>query len=273
MEFYLWLFVLVFISLIIFSIRFKWWKKNISYSYPRVLMYHMISEHLPKKQSKFNRLRVKPKEFEKQLIWLKKNNFKSFTLSELVTLKEIPQKAVVITFDDGYEDNFINAFPLLKKYDFKATIYIVLNRFNKDWATDKDLKSSSAELNSEKMLSNKQIEELIKSGLIEIGSHTLDHVNLPELNINEKKQQLSKSKEQLEELFKINCTSFAYPFGFHDEKDVSLVEELNYSNATTTYNSVYDKKLFSNYKIPRIMISGRQGILAFILKIKKGRVR
>ncbi len=271
MEFYL--LTLLFICLIVFSIRFKWWRKNISYIYPRVLMYHMISNHLPKNKSKFNRLRVKPEEFEKQLIWLKKNNFKSFTLSELISLKEVPQKAVVITFDDGYEDNFTNAFPLLKKYGFKATIYVVLNRFDKNWATDKDLKSSSDELNSEKMLSNDQVNKMLESGIIEIGSHTLDHVNLPSLSFYEKKLQLLKSKEQIEEIFNIKCTSFAYPFGFHDETDVKLVEELNYTNATTTYNSVYNKEKFSNYRIPRIMISGRQGIFAFILKMKKGRVR
>ncbi len=145
--------------------RFSWWRKDISFLYPRVLMYHMISEHLPKNQSKFNRLRVIPKEFEKQLIWLKQNGFKSFTLSELVKLENIPEKSVVLTFDDGYEDNFTKAFPLLQKYDFKATIYIVLNRFENNWATDKDLDKASSELNNEKMLSDEQIKTMIESGL------------------------------------------------------------------------------------------------------------
>ena len=177
---------IVFLAFVIFSFRFSWWRKDISYSYPRVLMYHMVSEHLEKDKSKFNRLRVKPEEFEKQLKWLKDNNWTSFTLSELASLKEIPQKSVVITFDDGYEDNFKNAYPLLKKYGFKSTIYIVLNRFNQDWATDKDLNQASSELNSEKMLSNEQIKEMLDSGLVEIGSHTLDHVNLPKLSNEEK---------------------------------------------------------------------------------------
>ena len=264
---------IIFLAFVIFSCRFSWWRKDISYSYPRVLMYHMVSEHLEKNKSKFNRLRVKPKEFEKQLKWLKENNWSSYTLSELVSLKEIPQKSVVITFDDGYEDNFKNAYPLLKKYGFKATIYIVLNRFNNDWATDKDLNQASNELNSEKMLTNEQIKEMINSGLVEIGSHTLDHVNLPKLTKEEKAKQIIESKKQIEEIFNIKCVSFAYPFGFFDKDSVKIVEELGYLNAITTVNGVFDKSKYSDFEIPRIMISGKQEIFSFILKIKKGRNR
>ena len=265
--------VFLILGIILLSIRFSWWRKNISYSYPRVLMYHMISEHLPKNKSKFNRLRVKPSEFEKQLIWLKNNNFKSYTLSELVDLEQIPEKSIVITFDDGYEDNFKNAFALLKKYGFKATIYIVLNRFEQNWATDKDLNQVSNELNSEKMLLNEQIKEMIDSGLIEIGSHTLDHVNLPKLTFNEKITQIKESKEKIEEIFNIICNSFAYPFGFFDKESVKIVKELTYTNATTTVNGVFDKTKYSNFEIPRIMVSGRQSLFSFILKMKKGRNR
>lgn len=265
--------ILVLIICVFLSLRFSWWRKNISFNYSRVLMYHMVSEHLPKNKSKFNRLRVKPSEFEKQLIWLKNNGFTSFTLSELVNLEVIPKKAVVLTFDDGYEDNFKNAFALLKKYGFKATIYIVLNRFEQNWATDKDLNQVSNELNSEKMLLNEQIKEMIDSGLIEIGSHTLDHVNLPKLTFNEKITQIKESKEKIEEIFNIICNSFAYPFGFFDKESVKIVKELTYTNATTTVNGVFDKTKYSNFEIPRIMVSGRQSLFSFILKIKKGRNR
>ncbi len=264
---------LLLLFFIFFSLRFSWWRKNISYVYPRILMYHMISEHLPKNESKFNRLRVEPAEFEKQLIWLKENGFKSFTLSELVQLENIPEKSVVLTFDDGYEDNFTNAFPLLQKYGFKATIYIVLNRFENNWATDKDLDKASSELNREKMLSNEQIKTMLDSGLIEIGSHTLDHVNLPKLNKKEKERQLIESKKQIEEIFDIKCDSFAYPFGFYDKDSVEIVQNAGYTNATTTVNGVFDKNKYSNFEIPRIMVSGRQGLYAFILKMKKGKNR
>ncbi|PPB63715.1 polysaccharide deacetylase family protein [Campylobacter hyointestinalis] len=267
------IFAILLIAFIIFSIRFTWWRKSISYDYPRVLMYHMISEHLPKNRSKFNRLRVKPKEFEKQLIWLKKNGFTSFTLNELSKLEKIPSKSVVITFDDGYEDNFTNAFRLLKKYNMKATIFIVLNRFNADWATDKDLNQSSYELNKERMLSDEQVKTMLQSGLIEIGSHTLNHANLPKISNNEKQNEIENSKKEIETKFNIKCESFAYPFGFYDEKSRDFVRKFGYKSAVTTQNSVYFKDKFNEFEIPRILISGRQGMLAFILKMKNGRVR
>lgn len=234
-------------------------------------MYHMVREHLPKKKSKFNRLRVKPKEFEKQLKWLQKNGFCSFTLSELAKLEEIPYKSVVLTFDDGYQDNYINAFPLLQKYNFKATIFLVLQRFEKNWATDKDKHSSSDELNGEKMLSHEEVTKMLQSGLIEIGSHTLSHANLPTLA--SKEDEIFLSKKELERIYNIKCNSFAYPFGFYDEQSIQEVKKASYTNATTTRNDVFRKEIYNNFIIPRIMISGRQGILAFILKMKKARSR
>ncbi|MBR8461691.1 polysaccharide deacetylase family protein [Campylobacter sp. faydin G-105] len=262
-----------FIFFIIFSVCFTWWRKGISYEFPRILMYHMISDHLPKNASKFNRLRVKPEEFERQLIWLKNNGFKSYTLNELINLKHIPPKSIVLTFDDGYKDNFTNAFTLLKKYGFKATIFIVINRFNADWASDKDTKNKSTELNAEPMLSNEDVREMIASGLIEIGSHTLNHVNLPTLTETQKVNEIKSSKEQIEKIFSISCNTFAYPFGFFDDASVLAVKNANYTVAITTQNDIYDRQKYSNFKIPRIMISSRQGLLAFILKIKNGRAR
>ncbi|CAD7287688.1 Poly-beta-1,6-N-acetyl-D-glucosamine N-deacetylase [Campylobacter majalis] len=263
------LFFTFLIGFIIFSIRFKWWRKNIDFKYPRVLMYHMISKHLPKNKSKFNRLRVEPTEFEKQLIWLKKNGFKSYFMNEISS--DLPEKSVILTFDDGYKDNLINALPLLKKYGFKATIFIVCNRLDNNWASDKDLNKSSPELNAEKMLSDDDVKILLESGLIEIGSHTLNHVNLPKLSQEEQENELLASKNEIENKFNIRCESFAYPFGFYDQISLILAKK-HYKFATTTQNDVL-KSSYENNEIPRIMISGRSGMLNFILKIKKGRAR
>lgn len=264
------IFLAIFVVLFaVFSIRFKWWRKDIDFKYPRVLMYHMISEHLPKNKSKFNRLRVKPKEFEKQLIWLKKNGFKSYFMSEIS--QDLPEKSVILTFDDGYKDNLLNALVLLKKYDFKATIFIVLNRLDKNWASDRDSGLSSDELNNEVMLTDDDVSKLIDSKLIEIGSHTISHANLPSLSDDEIEHELRASKEEIECKFNIECKSLAYPFGFFNQKCIDIAKKY-YKFATTTKNDVY-KDSYGNHEIPRILISGRSGMLSFILKMRKGSAR
>ena len=126
----------ILIFFIIFSIRYAWWRKRIGYTHPRILMYHMIKE--PIKNAKFNKLRVSPKMFEWQIRYLKKNGFTFLTMKELIEKKDnLPKKTVVITFDDGYEDNYLNAFPILKKYNAKATIYLVVDRHNREWSSKK----------------------------------------------------------------------------------------------------------------------------------------
>lgn len=272
-SFVILLFPTLVIIFVYWSIRHAWWRPNVDLAYPRILMYHMISPHLPKKQSKFNRLRVLPSEFEKQLQWLKKNGWISMTMRELAKYDAVPPKTVILTFDDGYADNYINAFALLKKYQMKATIYLVVNRFHQTWASDKDTKHKSQELNAEPMLSHEMVQEMLTSGLIEFGSHTLNHVNLPTLRYEEKQTEIARSKIMLEEQYGILCDSFAYPFGFFDKGDVFLVAQSGYTNAVTTQNGYEAWENTNKFQLKRVMISGRQGMIDFMLKITKGKNR
>lgn len=258
---------LLFGFFIYISLRLAWWRKNISLKYPRILMYHMINEKLP--NAKFNHLRVSPKNFEKQISWLSKNGFKSYFVREIS--QNMPLKSIIITFDDGYEDNFTNALPILQKYNFKATIFLTINRFEKNWSHERDSGKASDELNNEKMLSDEMVKHMLKTGLIEIGSHTLNHANLPLLSENEKVKELKESKEKIEKNFGINCESFAYPFGFFDENSKKIAMKF-YKFILTTKNDVLHKN-YETSEILRILISGHDSIFHFILKIKKGRCR
>lgn len=265
--------VAITVGLIYFSLRHAWWRSKVDLSRPRILMYHMISPHLPKNRSKFNRLRVTPKTFEKQLQWIHKNHWQTMTMAELAECQNIPSKTVVLTFDDGYADNYIHAFPLLKRYNMKATIYIVTERFNKDWATDKDTKISSNELNNEAMLSHEMVKEMLDSGLIDIGSHTIHHVNLPSLSSEQKEEEIANSKTIIEQHYSITCKSFAYPFGFYDEDSLALVKKHGYSSAVTTVPKLIPWEIKNRYEVPRVIISGRQSLFDFKLKMLKGRNR
>jgi len=237
-------------------------------------MYHMIAERLPQRyysdgQKVKNFLRVEPKSFEKQVAWLKKNGFSFRKMSEVLR-DDLPEKSVFLTFDDGFADNFIYAFPILKKYEIPATIYLVANRFNNDWSTDKATKISSMELNNQQMLSHEQVREMIGSGLIEFGGHTLDHVRLPELSAEEAFWQISESKEVIQSAYGISCTSFAYPFGFFDDKSIELVKEAGYSSACTTEYGTDCDRSTNRFRLRRIMVSGNDNMKKFVRKICYG---
>lgn len=263
------LFLILVMIFIYYSYKYAWWTKTIDYSYPRILMYHMVSSH--KKNAKFNGLRVEPIEFEKQIKYLVENNWTFFTMSQLIEKKDnLPNKSIAITFDDGYEDNFTNAFPILKKYNAKATIYIVVDRHDREWSSKRKEKNSSGELKNEPKLLDDQIVKLIDSGLIEIGSHTITHDNLPTLSIEDKKVEISDSKRHIEEKFKIKCNSFCYPFGLYDKEDVKIVKESGYTNATVTKKGIDDLSKLDLFELKRITVSGKDNMIAFKIKLKRG---
>lgn len=265
----IYLLIFILILSVYFSYRYAWWAKTIDLNYPRILMYHMISSH--KKNAKFNGLRVEILEFEKQIKFLSENGWNFFTMSELVEKKDnLPKKSIAITFDDGYEDNYTNALPILKKYNAKATIYLVVDRHDREWSSKRKKKNNSGELKNEPKLNDEQVRELINSGLIEIGSHTITHNNLPTLNKEEKVREISDSKKEIEEKFNIKCNSFCYPFGLYDKLDVNLVKEIGYTNATTTTKGIDNLNKSNLFEIKRITISGKDNLFAFKIKIKRG---
>lgn len=253
-----------------FSWRYAWWRPAVEYCRPRVLMYHMVKD--PVRGARFNGLRVAPKMFERQLHWLKRNGWQTYTLSELIeTGNNLPEKSVVLTFDDGFEDNFLNAFPLLKKYEFKATIYLVVDRHDRDWSVNKKKHHNDGELRAETKLKDDQIREMVASGLIEIGGHTVTHANFLKLSDNEKKQELEQSKNVLESSFGVDVKSFAYPFGLYQRGDIHLVSRSGYTSAVTTESGIDSFPFSDRYQLKRIKISGKDNFLAFMLRIRGGR--
>ena len=142
-----------------------------------------------------------PAAFERQLQWLTGRGFHFATVSELLDSNP-PPRTVVLTFDDGYADNFTHALPLLQKYRAKATLYLVADREEgSDWSTKKKAHHNTGELAREPKLSDAQVHEMLSSGVFELGAHTLTHANLARLDTVAKQHEIAGSKQWLEERF------------------------------------------------------------------------
>ena len=264
-------FGLFFIALFLrFCFRYCWWAPAVDYDQPRILMYHMVSAH--KKGAKFNGLRVTPQAFEKQLSWLKENNWQFFTMNELLTLGDkLPRKSVALTFDDGFEDNYHHALPLMKKYGAKGTLYLVVDRHQRDWSSKKKAHHNSGELMREPKLSDAQVAEMLASGLFELGAHTMTHANLGQLSSDEKKLEIETSKNALEQQFSTEVSSFAYPFGIYAQQDVALADKAGFKSAVTTEAGISRTIAGQPLELKRVKVSGKDNFLAFRLRMKRGR--
>ncbi len=258
------------VALAWFSLRYAWWHRPVDYRYPRILMYHMIA--LPRAGARFNGLRVSPRRFEKQLRWLTRQGWRSFTVSELLARSNsLPEKSFAITFDDGYLDNCLQALPLLQKYQCKATLYLVVDRFDRDWSMQRKKHHDEGELKREAKLSDQQVEKLLDSGCIELGSHSMTHANFLAMDSQSICRELLDSKKKLEERFGVLVSSFAYPFGLYEPEQVELVKRAGYSSAVTTREGIENPASWNPLQLSRIKISGKDNWLAFLLRMRLGR--
>ena len=180
-----------------------------------VLMYHSIA------YEKDNPVRLPAKKLEEQFKYLKDNGYYTITLTDLYgyLIKDIPipEKSIVLTFDDGYKDNYTNMFPILKKYNFKATIFVITDCIDK----------------SPNYLTSKQLVEMEKHG-VEIGSHTVKHENLKEMTKDKQLETLVKSKKDLEKILNKQIKFFSYPYGGYSKTSIEAVREAGYTMAFST---------------------------------------
>lgn len=218
-----------------------------------ILLYHRVADV---KKDPYS-LCISNKKFEQQIKWLK-NNFNIISTSHLVDLireHKLNKNFVCLTFDDGYRDNYVNAFPVLKKYKVPATFFVTSGYANTNkhffWDDDTD--------ESDKLclpMTVKQLKELADSNLIEIGSHTINHPHLSRLTPNGQEKEIGGSKKILERYIKREVRSFSYPFGtFWDINKTALetVRKSGYEYACANFSGkVFN---FTNaFSLPRIII-------------------
>ena len=219
-----------------------------------VIMYHRVVNK-PLTDSKFNVYITKDK-LDWQLGNLKKRGFDFITFKDLANGVKV-KKPIILTFDDGYEDNHLNLLPLLKKHQAKAVIYCLGDRSIQSNIWDEKLGEPRANL-----MNDSQIKECHDSGLIEIASHGLNHQHLPSLNEADADEEFKLSKKNLEQLINEKIVSFAYPYGDYGDREEALAYEAGYDFAIGTVNGPL--KLTDNYyAIRRIQIFPNEDKLGF----------
>lgn len=207
---------------------------------PPVLMYHVIDEP----HGEYAYLYVSAKDFEAQVKYMYDNGY-AFLFPEELSLANRLDKSVVITFDDGYEQMYTKAFPILKKYNAKATLYMI-----------SDL------IDTEGYCSADHLAEMSDSGVFRIYSHTKSHTPLTTLSASEIEAEFAQSNDKIYNITKREVTSLAYPNGFFDDTVLSLARRY-YKNAFSV-----NRGGSSMHSITRRTVDGTLGMNSFLSLLK-----
>ena len=242
--------IVAILGFIYFAAHYNFWRPKVTKSYPRILMYHSINNKVDNNHSD---LVVTPAHFRSQLGYLKKHGYQFLTMSELISSVYDSSPRVVLTFDDGFQDNYIEMFPILKEFGAKATIYLC------------------PDIPNITKLTKEQIQEMQASGLVEFGAHTTTHINLSRVSDDDANHEIIESKKQLEQLTGVPCRSFSYPYGRLNERSAELVKQAGFTNAVVVKKGI--EAINDMYRIKRISILGKTDKLQFHIAITRGRYR
>ena len=213
-----------------------------------VLNYHKVD-------NTFISLAVRPDDFDKQMQYLSDNGYNTITPDELYDSlagnKELPENPVLITFDDGYEDNYTTMLPIIEKYNMKAVVYMVTNDIGKSGYLTWD-----------------ELRDMQERG-VEIGSHTANHQPLTKLERDKQIEEMHLSKLLMEWNGIKTVFSFSYPNGAYDENMPMLLQENEYLTAVTG-DAGLNTMTTNPYLLQRLNIPRpRFGLLEFKLRLFK----
>jgi peptidoglycan/xylan/chitin deacetylase (PgdA/CDA1 family) len=223
-----------------------------------VLMYHRIVTK--RSEAGKHNIYITLKRFRAQLSYLKKQGFKTITFRDIKEKgNEInTTKNVILTFDDGYFDNYKILFPLLKEFGFTAVIFLVTKQKKNIWG----IREGEPALD---LLIPEQIKQMDQYG-IEFGGHTQYHPDLLLCNKDQIKQEIAGCKKDIELLLSREVISFAYPFGGLNQQIKQEVKNAGYLYGISTNTGPYN---FTDdlFQIRRIEVSSRTLLFSFKRKV------
>lgn len=234
----------------------------------RILMYHQVSEDRADDST------VKRVMLERHFDYLIRQHYTTVSLNNVLdsmrTGVVLPPRSVVITFDDGYRDTYTNAFPLLKRHNLKATVFLVAGHIgqNNTWDTG-----------HEPLMDAREIREMADSGLVEFGLHSYDHGNYGRMNSEQIRDDVARSIETLSGLGIPFAPVLCFPFGAFPREAESnaamrkVLAEMGILLAVRIGGRVNRLPIQHPYELKRAGISGRDPFFEFCIKLRKGRTK
>lgn len=219
-----------------------------------IFMYHFVREDTGDYEYPENMMR--PSMLKSQLQYLKDNNFETIYISDIENIHEY-QKPVALTFDDGWEDFYINAFPLFKEYNMKATLYVITSLVGTP---------GYCNLN--------ELRELKESGIVDIQSHTVSHPRLALLTLENAKKEMKESKEYLKNNLDIDSDTICYPYGSFNGNVENIAKELGYKYGLAMDGGIYYTQSHKDLNsIPRIYANRSMTLSSFSKFCNKSNVK
>lgn len=215
-----------------------------------ILIYHYIGKNPNPADLVRNNISIDPDKFEEQMKYLKDNGYNTISLDTFYPALKgqitLPAKSIILTFDDGYVDFYINAYPILLKYGLRATVFIPTNLMNQGY-----------------YLSWAQIREMSSSGLVTFGSHGMNHYHLTSVSPQTAETEIIQSKKILQDNLGIPINFIAYPFGAVNENIINITKKAGYIGALGTWaNKIQSEGTI--YDMPRLRVGGGVSLQTFI---------
>jgi len=229
---------------------------------PLILMYHRVTE-----VADADRYALSARDFGRQMRHLRDGRYSVIALPQLIEwcrgVASIPDRSIVITFDDGFLDTYEYAGPVLKDLGFSATFFVITDLIGKTntWMTGQNVPVAN-------LMDWREVDDLKKRGF-EIGSHTANHRDLTEISPKDAREEIERSKNTLEDRLGGAVKFFAYPYGRYGERERKLVKEAGYWAACAT-SPGFVVPMMDCHKLNRMEVRGTDSLRRFSRKVRFG---